>query len=401
MWLKVGGLWPLTSGGRLRSFHTIAELSRRHRVSLLTTHGPRDDHESLSGRLPHCERVISLPHAAPKRNSIRFSAALVRSWFSRYPVDLRKWHVPALRREVSRLLRTRDIDVCVADFLLAIPNVPVTSPVPLILFEHNVEHMIWKRLSQIETRPWRRVLLELEWRKMRKLEAEACLRANLTIAVSEGDRRLLLANAPGARVCAIPTGVDTSYFTPNGSHENPAALVFTGSMDWFPNEDAILHAIHNILPLIRSAMPEVSLTVAGRNPTSRLRKAAAKAGVRVTGSVDDVRPYIADAAVYVVPLRLGGGTRLKILEALAMGKAVVSTTIGAEGLPLVPGVHFVRADDPGDFARAVLALLRDPTRRKTLGVAGRQLLEQRYSWPEVVHEFEARCEEVVAHEEKP
>src|SRR5439155_15546158 len=109
VWLKVGGLWPLTSGGRLRSFHTIAELSRRHRVSLLTTHGPRDDHESLSGRLPHCERVISLPHAAPKRNSVRFSAALVRSWFSRYPVDLRKWRVPALRREVSRLLRTRDI----------------------------------------------------------------------------------------------------------------------------------------------------------------------------------------------------------------------------------------------------------------------------------------------------
>jgi glycosyltransferase involved in cell wall biosynthesis len=304
--------------------------------------------------------------------------------------------VPALRAEVERHVAARDVDVCVADFLVAIPNVPLRSPLPLIFFEHNVEHMIWKRLSRIETRPWRRMLLELEWRKVRRIEAEACHRASLTLAVSEEDRQLLLATAPGARVAAIPTGVDTSYFAPNGSQENPTSLVFTGSMDWFPNEDAILHAIDNILPLIRSEVPAVSLTVAGRNPTSRLRGAAARAaGVRITGTVEDVRPYIAEAALYVVPLRVGGGTRLKILEALAMGKAVVSTTIGAEGLPLVPGAHFVRADDPRDFARAILDLLRDPGRRKMLGSAGRQLVEQRHSWPQVIREFETRCEELV------
>ena len=157
----------------------------------------------------------------------------------------------------------------------------------------------------------------------------------------------------------------------------------------------VLYFIEAILSEIRHEVPDVSLVVVGRNPTPRLRTAAEKAGVRVTGTVDDVRPYLAEAAVCVVPLRVGGGTRLKIFEAIAMGKAVVATTVGAEGLPLVSGKHFLQADDPTDFTRAVVALLRDPVRRRALGTAGRRLVEERYTWAQVTREFEARCEEVV------
>ncbi|MBI3621542.1 MAG: glycosyltransferase, partial [Nitrospirae bacterium] len=196
------------------------------------------------------------------------------------------------------------------------------------------------------------------------------------------------------RICAIPTGVDTAYFTPNGSREAPGRLVFTGSMDWYPNEDAMLYFMGAILPRIRQDVPDVSLTVVGRNPSARLAEAASTIGVQVTGTVDDIRPHVDEAAVYVVPLRVGGGTRLKIFEALAMGKAVVSTTVGAEGLPLIPGEHFLRADDPADFARAVVALLRDPNRRQALGMAGRRLVEERYAWPRVAAEFESRCAEI-------
>jgi glycosyltransferase involved in cell wall biosynthesis len=397
LWVKVGGLWPLNTGGRQRSFHIVAGLARRHHVALLTTHGPGDDPEGLAASLPQCEEVVSVPHASPKRGSVRFGLALLRSWLSPYPVDLWRYHVPALRQEVLRRVGETNVDLCVADFLAATPNVPLDGRVPVVHFAHNVEHMIWKRLAQVESRPWRRVLLKLEWRKMRLCEARACAQASLTIAVSEGDRALLAATAPGARLSAIPTGVDTSYFTPNGSGERPATLVFTGAMDWYPNEDGILHFIHGILPRIRQELSSVSLTVVGRNPTPRLVAAAAAAGVRVTGTVDDVRPYVAEAAVYVVPLRVGGGTRLKIFEALAMGKAVVSTTVGAEGLPLVPGEHFLRADAPAEFARAVVVLLRNPERRRALGSAGRRLVEERYSWPQVAREFEARCQEVVAN----
>lgn len=397
LWVKVGGLWPLNTGGRLRTFHILSELSRRHRVILVTTHGPGDDPEALGAYLPRCERVVSVPYTIPKYGSALFTTALLRSWLSPYPVDLWKCRVPELRKEVLRLISAAEIDVCVADFLAASPNVPLDGPVPVVLFVHNVEHMIWKRLSQTETRVWRRALLELEWRKMRRYETQACSQASLTVAVSEVDRELLATNAPRASVCAIPTGVDTSYFTPNAAREVPTGLVFTGSMDWYPNEDAVLHFIEAILPRIRGEVPEVSLAVVGRNPTRRLRAVAAQAGVRVTGTVDDVRPYVAEAAVYVVPLRVGGGTRLKIFEALSMEKAVVATTVGAEGLPLVPGKHFLQADDPADFARTIVSLLRDPVRRRALSTAGRRLVEERYAWSQVAREFEARCKEVAAN----
>ena len=397
LWVKVGGLWPVNTGGRIRSVHVISELARRHRVTLLTTHRPEEDPHVPAAQLSRCERVVSLPYAAPKAGSTSFALALLRSWATPLPVDLWKWRVPELRAEAFRLVGTRAVDLCVADFLTAMPNVPLGGPVPVVFFEHNVEHMIWKRLSEIETRRWRRALLGIEWRKMRRYEAHACTRANTTIAVSEVDRALLAANAPGANVVAIPTGVDTSYFAPNGIPEAPAHLVFTGTMDWYPNEDAVLHLMNTILPSIRREIPEVSVTVAGRNPSPRVVKAAGEAGVRVTGTVDDIRPYIAEAAVYVVPLRVGSGTRLKIFEALAMAKAVVSTSVGAEGLSLVPGAHFLRADDPAEFARAVTSLLRDSARRRALGTAGRRFVEERYSWPKVAAEFETRCHEVVAN----
>jgi glycosyltransferase involved in cell wall biosynthesis len=240
------------------------------------------------------------------------------------------------------------------------------------------------------------MFLDHEWRKLRRYEAQVCARAVLTAAVSDADRSLLAADAPGARVRTIPTGVDTAYFAPDGMHETPNEIVFTGSMDWYPNEDAVLHFADAILPRIRREVPDASFTVVGRNPTRRLQATLVGKNVRVTGTVDDVRPYIAGAAVFAVPLRIGGGTRLKIFEALAMGKAVLSSTIGAEGLPLVPGEHFVRADEPEEFAGAVVSLLRDSDRRRRLGAAGRQLVEERYSWQEVARRFADLCAEAVA-----
>jgi glycosyltransferase involved in cell wall biosynthesis len=319
----------------------------------------------------------------------------MRSWVSSLPVDALKCRIPRLRSEVERLLRSGEVDLCVADFMAGTPNVPLDGPVPVVFFAHNVEHRIWDRLAAVESRGWRRKLLLNEARKMRRYEAEVCRQARRTLAVSEIDRKHLAAAAPEADVWAVPTGVDTAYFRPNGYHEIPQTMVFTGSMDWYPNEDALLYFIDAILPAIRREVPGARLSAVGRNPSPRLRAAAAAAGVTVTGRVDDVRPYMASAPIYVVPLRVGGGTRLKIFEALAMGKAVVSTTVGAEGLPLVPGEHFLCADEPEQFARAVVSLLRDGAQRRALGRAGRHVVEQRYSWPQVAQIFEARCQEIL------
>ncbi|HKW94463.1 MAG TPA: glycosyltransferase family 4 protein [Methylomirabilota bacterium] len=395
LWVKVGGLWPPTTGGRLRSLHMVDELSRRHRVGLVTTHPPGDDPTGLVSRLPGCERIDSIPYALPKQDTVRFARDVAGSWASRYPADLWRWRVPAVRARIRQRL-AEGVDLFVADFLVAMPNLPAVSGVPVVLFEHNVEHMIWKRLYQVEKRPWRRALLAVEWRKMRRYEAEACARAGLTVAVSEADRAMLSACAPGADIRAVPTGVDTAYFHPNGATETPATLVFTGSMDWYPNEDAVLYFLDAIFPEVRREVPGVSLAVVGRDPSDRVRAAGAAAGIRVTGTVQDVRPYVAEAAVYVVPLRVGGGTRLKIFEALAMGKAVVSTRIGAEGLPIVADRHFLQADTPAAFAQAVIGLLKDADRRRALGLAGRRLVEDRYSWGQVTREFEGHCQELIS-----
>jgi len=218
IWVKVGGLWPVNTGGRIRSFHMLRELSRRHHVTLLTTHGPSEDPRALETALPRCE-VVSVPWALAKRGTARFALALIRSWLSSLPVDLYKARVPALGREVERRLASGGVDLVVADFLLAAPNLTRAAAPPTVLFAHNVEHVIWERMREVERRAWRRALLALESRKMRRYEALTCARARLTIAVSDADRRLLAAAAPRARVSAVPTGVDVDYFTPDGVAE--------------------------------------------------------------------------------------------------------------------------------------------------------------------------------------
>jgi glycosyltransferase involved in cell wall biosynthesis len=396
LWVKMGGLWPATTGGRVRSLNTIAELARGHQVTVITTHAKGDDPDGLQQQLAGCERVISVPYAVPKRGSAAFVGAVARSWFSHYPVDLWKWRVPEVRHEVREVLSAGNVDVCVADFLFAAANVPMSPRIPVLLFEHNVEYLIWQRLANIETSPWKRALFEMEWRKLRACEAEACRRAALTVTVSDDDRQRLEELGAGIRAVPIPTGVDTRYFTPRRDAEVPGRLVFSGSMDWHPNEDAVRYFADEILPRIRADVPRVSFTIVGRNPSARVRELASRPGIVVTGTLDDVRPSIAEGSVYVVPLRAGSGTRIKIFEALSMGKAVVSTSVGAEGLALESGRHFLAADTAHDFAHAVIRLFRDAARRRALGDAGRALVEANYSWSKVARLFEARCEEVVA-----
>src|ERR1041385_1476993 len=208
--------------------------------------------------------------------------------------------------------------------------------------------------------------------------------ADHVLAVSQTDRDFFAAQLPPEKLTIIPTGVDVEYFQPQGKPvEN--TLVFTGSMDWLPNEDGIFYFMQEILPKIRQEIPEVTLTVVGRKPSARMLALAAERPVeiRLTGWVDDIRPFLAEGAVCIVPLRIGSGTRLKIFEAMAMGKAVVSTTIGAEGLPVRNEEDLLLADSPEAFARNVVMLLRDDQTRERLGSAARELVQSKYSWASV------------------
>jgi polysaccharide biosynthesis protein PslH len=221
---------------------------------------------------------------------------------------------------------------------------------------------------------------------MERYERTYLNRADHVLAVSEQDRNAFSKFVDPSRITVIPTGVDVDYFRPSSELEQtPNSLVFSGAMDWMPNEDGILYFIHEILPLIRREIPEISLCVVGRDPSRKLRDLAASLpSIQVTGRVEDIRPFVRRSAVYVVPLRIGGGTRLKIFEAMAMGKSIVSTTIGAEGLPINPGKDVLIADQPQEFADATVALLKDPSRRTEMGRAARELVGTRFSWESIV-----------------
>lgn len=228
---------------------------------------------------------------------------------------------------------------------------------------------------------------------MLRFEGRALSRLDSVLAVSEADRETFARLYPGrlrAPVRVIPTGVDAQYLGAAADVPfDPHHLAFTGSMDWLPNEDAVLYFCQEILPRIRRVEPRVTLSIVGRNPTPAVCRLAQQVpGIEVTGRVVDIRPHVGRASLSIVPLRIGGGTRLKIYEAMAMGRPVVSTSIGAEGLPLAPGHDLAIADDPDAFARAVLTLLSDPAGRQRMADAARHLVAERYDWSAVAGTLE-------------
>jgi glycosyltransferase involved in cell wall biosynthesis len=263
------------------------------------------------------------------------------------------------------------------------------SPRPRIVFDdHNCEYLLQKRAFLTDLRipaRWPGAAYSfIQWQRLRRYEAQACRRADRVLAVSDADAAALHRLVPDVKATVVPNGIDTRAYRPTPAHADAPSLVFTGTMDFRPNVDAVLWFARKVLPRIRARVADVCFTAVGQRPHRRLAGLRDDPAVTLTGFVEDTCPYIADAAVYVVPLRMGGGTRFKILEALAMGKAVVSTTLGAEGFPVTHGKELLLADEPEDFAEAVVSLLSVPERRTELSQAGRAFVEARYDWRVIV-----------------
>jgi sugar transferase (PEP-CTERM/EpsH1 system associated) len=396
LWVKAGGLVPPDTGGKIRSYHILRELAREHSITFFSFYGahPNDSHSQLEKVF---ERVVTIPLDLPEPKSFRELCDYSLRLLTREPYNISKYCRPNVRHELRQLLNQESFDAMVCDFVIAAGAIPWELPTPKILFTHNVESVIWRRHYQVARNPWWKALSWREWRTMQAAERKYLQKAEHVLTVSEDDRRHFAEFVDAARLSVIPTGADIEFFSPSEELETPNRLVFTGSMDWLPNEDGVIYFMKEILPLMRQEVPGLSLTVVGRNPSLRLKElAAGAASVQLTGWVEDIRPFLSQAAVCVVPLRIGGGTRLKIFEAMSMGKAIVSTTIGAEGLPVRPGEHLLIADEPAHFAKSTLALLRDAGRRRSLGLTARELVVQNYSWRMVAKRFADILAEVVA-----
>jgi glycosyltransferase involved in cell wall biosynthesis len=401
LWLKTELLHPVDKGGKIRTYNMLKELKREHHVTYLTLDDGTADDKARELASEYCHDLIAVPHRRHEKFTAGFYFELAVNLTSDLPYAIKKYQSDEMRRQIARRHADQTFDVVVCDFLAPAVNVPRDLDCATVLFQHNVEAMIWKRHYEVQTSAARKAYLYRQWRKMFDFERATCPRFDCVVAVSREDREQMERDYHVKNVYDVPTGVDTAFFRPNSDvARKPHNLVFTGSMDWLPNEDAIRYFTEQIMLRIKQSVPGVTLTVVGRDPYPGLVELSKRdASVIVTGRVEDVRPYMDEAAVYIVPLRIGGGTRLKIYEAMAMEKAIVSTSIGAEGLPVGDGTEIVLADDPESFAGAVVKLLQDPALAKEIGQRAATRVRKEFGWDTVAQSFAAICERAISHKE--
>lgn len=383
-------LFPPDTGGKIRTLNVLRYLARWHEVTYLCNIQAGEEEPAREMRELGV-RLETVPWREPSRGGTEFYVGLALNLFSRFPFNVNKDYDRRLRRRAEQLLAAESYDLVVCDFVQMARNAINVCKLPKVLFEHNVEAEIFRRHAQTDSGMLRRLYMRHQWCKMRRFEAEAGRQFDAVVAVSPRDRTIYENEYGWRHAQVIDTGVDLDYFSPNGFAEVPDRVLFIGSMDWFPNEDGVRHFVHNIWPEIRKRRPKATFQVVGRNPTSSVKRLGATPGVDIVGTVPDVRPYLSEASVVVVPLRIGGGTRIKIFEAMAMRKPVVSTALGAEGLAVVNGRHAVIADAPGAFADAIVGLFEDSDRRMRLATCAHQLVVENYSAEVVARQFEQIC----------
>lgn len=379
--------FPPDGGVQIRSWNVLRLLARRFEVTALCFYrrAVRVDEAAVRASVAGM-RGVAHAEAFPipqEHARARLVADHLRSVAEGRAYTVFAYESDAFRQRLGEVLRTRRFDLAHVDSLDLSAYLPMLDGIPVVCGHHNAESVLLARRARSERSPLRRAYLRHQARLTEAEERRWCPAVALNVAVSEDDRAQLAGIAPGARFAVVPNGVDTRAFRPG-----PAAgdgIVFVGGYGWTPNREAMAWFCERVLPRVRARRPGLPVTWVGRAPEAVVRDYAERHGVRLTGYVDDVRPPVHGAACYVAPLRTGGGTRLKILDAWAMGKAVVSTAVGCEGLDARPGGNLLVADEPDAFADAVLRVLQDGELRASLEAAARRTAVERYDW-EVIGE---------------
>lgn len=387
--------YPPHKGTTLRNYNLVAGLAAHHEIDLLSFADEDTGGPSPLDRL--CRRRATVP--PPRRLNWRRALDTVlspwpdmglRLWSSAFQCQLAAW----LSDDAYDVIQVEGLEL--ARYVLASQASRGKREPLIVLDDHNAEFVLQKRLAEAEraARGWTAgaVYSAIQWRKLRRFERRACQQADRVVCVSEADA-IMLRELPGIRSPhVVPNGVDTAFYrrdqvTP--LELPPHTLVFTGTMDFRPNVDAVLWFAQEVLPVIRQTLPDAHFYIVGQRPHARLNVLRDQPAVTLTGAVDDTRPYIAGAAVYVAPLLTGGGTRLKLLEALSLQAPVVSTTLGAEGFGVSSSREMLLADGAADFAQAVIALIDDRAWAQALGHTGREFAVLRYDWRHIVPQLEA------------
>lgn len=385
-------LFPMDSGGKIRTVQVLRGMKGgAFSITLASPARPGEEARFAREIGSVCDRFAFWPERRP---GAWHGAARALRLGSRLPVPVALDRSVAGRRIIAGEL-DRGPDLVVFDFAHAAVLAPARLALPAVLFTHNVESVIFRRHAEVARGFARRAVWRSQWRKMERFEREVLPRFDSVVAVSGHDADWFRDRLGVRRVGVIPTGVDLDYFSWSAPGD-AERVVFTGSMDWIANQDGIGYFLDEIWPRIATARPGATMRVVGRNPPEGLIRRAAELPWTFTGFVDDVRPHVRAGTAYVIPLRVGGGTRIKAYEAMALGCPVVSTTIGVEGLPLESGAHFLRADAPEPFADAVLRLITDCELRERLSRSARALVSERFAAERAAAEFERICLDTLA-----
>jgi sugar transferase (PEP-CTERM/EpsH1 system associated) len=390
--------YPSNTGKRTRSFNLYRRLGTQFQIRYIG-YGEEGSAAAEALKLANLEPV-AVPARIPSKQGAFFYLRLLANLVSPLPYIVTSHYSHIYQNVVLKNISEFRPDLIICEWTPYVIYVKQLEAVKKLVSAHNVEADIWQRYYENETNCLRRWYIREQWRKVERFEREALNWVDGAVTVSDLDRNRLFKKQPNLPITTIPNGVDLEYFRPMPQAEQRHQLVFTGSMDWRPNQDATHFFVREILPLLRRVRPELECTFVGRSPPTDIQLLAELPGVHITGTVDDVRPYVERSAVYVVPLRIGGGSRLKILEALAMGRPVVATTVGAEGLNVVHDQQILLANDPATFADSVLRLLDDPAQCVNLAAEGRRLVEQIYGWDSLAKRFARLIQEVVGRKKQ-
>ena len=386
LWVKTDFLHPTTRGGQIRTLEIVKRLHLRNEVHYVAFDNPAVP-EGLARAGEYSSHAYPIPHHVPSKRSLGFAVQLVGGLISPLPVAVSRWKSDVMRAKIAEISAREKFDAIVCDFLAPAPNCPAIGD--CVLFQHNVETLIWRRHVENAPDAVRRAYLQMQAGRMETYEREVCRKARRVIAVSDVDAKVMREMFGIGNVPVAATGVDTEYFEPQGRQAPEYDLIFVGSMDWLPNTDAMKYFAASILPLIRRSIPECKLAIVGRTPSAEVQAlAAADPRITVTGTVPDVRPYLWKSKLSIVPLRIGGGTRLKIYESMAAACPVVSTSVGAEGLSVTHPQNIRIADTPEHFASECVRLLQSEEERGTLAEAAYHLVRERFSWDLMAREFE-------------
>jgi len=380
--------YPPTAGNRIRTLNLALRLAARHRIAIIA-HRNDESAEATRFLREHGIETILVDRVIPVKSGPQFYVRLTANLASPVPYSVASHNSPALRRAVQSHARRHRIDVWQVEAIVVVDALADLESDPKVMIAHNVESLIWQRYHEAEDDLLKRWYIKQQWRKFERFERRAFAAATWVVAVSESDAALIRDRFGGRNVGVVENGINRRYYEGVRPDPDPRTILFLGSLDWRPNLDAVGLLLDRIFPAVRAAEPAARLCLVGRRPPPALiQKVRDVPGVALHADVPDVRPFLATSGIMVVPLRIGGGSRLKILEALAAGLPVISTRVGAEGLDLVPGEDYIAADEPEAMADALVSSILDPRPARAMAGRSRSFVLDRYDWDTMADRLE-------------